>query len=97
MADAPTLSPEVSRSVTAVARALVAAARSWALYPAEHPALRGSLDRLQTAIAGSRSGRVFAFGVTPDTLLVAGHTLEGSPMLTGAGGDGVPAAGSRRS
>ena len=76
MADAPTLSPEVSRSVTAVARALMAAARCWALYPAEHPALRGSLDRLQAAITGSRSGRVFAFGVTPDTLLVAGIAVD---------------------
>lgn len=76
MADAPTLSPEVSRSVTAVARALMAAARCWALYPAEHPALRGSLDRLQAAITGSRSGRVFAFGVTPDTLLVAGLAVD---------------------
>ena len=37
MADAPTLSPEVSRSVSALARTLVAAARSWALYPARPP------------------------------------------------------------
>jgi hypothetical protein len=77
MADAPTLSPEVSRSVSALARTLVAAARSWALYPADHPAVRGSLDRLRIAIAETSSGQVFAFGVTPDTLLVAGIPVGG--------------------
>src|SRR6478609_4201919 len=76
MADAPTLSPAVALSVTAVARALVAAARSWALYPADHPALLSALDRLQAAIGGRRSGQVFAFGVTPDTLLVAGMAVD---------------------
>jgi hypothetical protein len=72
MADAPTLSPELSRSVSALARTLVAAARSWALYPPEHPAVRGSLERLRVAIGETTNGQVFAFGVTPDTLLVAG-------------------------
>src|SRR3954469_10285213 len=72
MADAPTLSPEVSRSVSAVARTLVAAARSWALYPPDHPAVRGSLDRLRGTISEARGGQVFAFGVTPETLLVSG-------------------------
>ena len=77
MADAPTLSPEVSRSVSAVARSLVAAARSWALYPPDHPALHGALDRLRTAVDGARGGQVFAFSVTPDTLLVAGAAVTG--------------------
>ena len=77
MADVPTLSPEVSRSVSALARTLVAAARSWALYPAEHPAVRSSLDRLRTAITETSHGQVFTFGVTPDTLLVAGLPVEG--------------------
>ncbi|HEX9368633.1 MAG TPA: HEAT repeat domain-containing protein [Vicinamibacterales bacterium] len=77
MADAPTLSPEVSRSVSALARTLVAAARSWALYPPDHPAVSGSLDRLRIAIAEARDGQVFAFGVTPDTLLVAGIPAGG--------------------
>ena len=75
MADAPTLSPEVSRSVSGLARSLVAAARSWALYPPDHPALRGSLERLRGAIGDARGGQVFAFGVTPETLLVAGVAL----------------------
>ena len=78
MADAPTLSPELSRSVSALARTLVAAARSWALYPPEHPAVRGSLDRLRVAIGETTDGQVFAFGVTPDTLLVAGIAVGGA-------------------
>lgn len=77
MADAPTLSPEVSRSVSALARTLVAAARSWALYPPDHPAVRGSLDRLRVSIDETSHGQVFAFGVTPDSLLVAGIPVAG--------------------
>jgi hypothetical protein len=77
MADAPTLSPEVSRGVSALARTLVAAARSWALYPPDHPAVRGSLDRLRGAIADASGGQRFAFGVTPDTLMVAGIAVGG--------------------
>jgi HEAT repeat protein len=77
MPDAPTLSPEVSRSVSALARSLVTAARSWALYPPDHPAVGGSLDRLRAAIGDARGGQVFAFGATPDTLLVAGIAAGG--------------------
>jgi HEAT repeat protein len=77
MADAPTLSPEVSRGVSALARTLVAAARSWALYPPDHPAVRGSLDRLRSAITDASGGQIFAFGVTPDTLMVAGVAVGG--------------------
>ena len=82
MSDAPTLSPEVSRSVLALARTLVAAARSWALYPPEHPAVRGSLDRLRNAIADANGGRIFSFGVTPDTLIVAGIAVQGRDAAT---------------
>ena len=77
MADAPTLSPEVSRSVSALARTLVAAARSWALYPPDHPAVRGSLERLRVSIGETTHGKIFAFGVTPDTLLIAGIAVGG--------------------
>lgn len=77
MADAPTLSPEVSRSVSALARALVAAARGWALYPPDHPAVAAALDRLRSAVLDASGGRIFAFGVTPDTLLVAGIAVGG--------------------
>jgi hypothetical protein len=77
MADAPTLSPEVSRSVLALARILVAAARGRAPYPPEHPAVRGSLDRRHSAIADANGEQIFSFGVTPDTLLIAGVPFEG--------------------
>ena len=77
MADAPTLSPEVSRSVSALARSLVAASRGWALYPADHPAVRSSLERLRGAVSDASGGQIFAFGVTPDTLLVSGVAVGG--------------------
>src|SRR3982751_3115511 len=82
MADAPTLSPEVSRSVSALARSLVAAARGWALYPADHPALRASLERLRNAVVEASGGQVFSFGVTPDTLLVGGRSAAGRDTST---------------
>jgi HEAT repeat protein len=77
MADAPTLSPEVSRGVSSLARTLVAAARSWALYPPDHPAVRGSLDRLRVSIGETSGGQIFTFGVTPETLMVAGIAVGG--------------------
>ncbi len=66
------LPPELSRSVSALARALVAAARSSALYPPEHPAVKTSVDRLRAALREAAAGQVFSFGVTPDTLIVDG-------------------------
>src|SRR3954467_2862303 len=69
---ATTLSPEVSRNVSALARTLVATARSWALYPPDHPAISGSLDRLRSAVGDTCRGQLFAFSVTPDDLLVGG-------------------------
>jgi hypothetical protein len=90
MADAPTLSPEVSRSVLALARTLVAAARGRALYPPEHPAVRGSLDRLHAAIADANGEQICSFGVTPDTLLVAGVPSEGrEPVADGEAARGL--------
>jgi HEAT repeat protein len=72
MTEVTPLSPELSRSVLALARALVAAARSWALYPPDHPAVRMSVERLRTALAGATAGQVVSFGVTPETLLIGG-------------------------
>jgi hypothetical protein len=54
----------------------VAAGRSWALYPTEHPAVRASLDRLVTAVREAAGGRAFSFGITPDTLLVEGNPVK---------------------
>lgn len=53
MADAPTPSPELSRSVLVLARTLVATARSWALYLPEHPAVGASLEHRRAAIRDS--------------------------------------------
>lgn len=50
MADAPTPSPELSRSVLVLARTLVAAARSGALYSPEHLAVGASLDHVRAAV-----------------------------------------------
>jgi len=50
MADAPTLSPELCRNVSTLARTLVAEARNCALYSADHPAVRGSLERMGHAL-----------------------------------------------
>src|SRR2546429_5277701 len=77
MADAPTLSPELCRNVSTLARTLVAAARRWALYPPDHPAVRGSLERVRHSLIEAADGRPFSFGVTPDTLLIAGVPLTG--------------------
>src|SRR5215216_2358238 len=70
-----TLSPELTRQSIALARALSAAARNWALYPPEHPAAAASLERLSETISKSVAGAAFTFGVTPKTLLVAGYPL----------------------
>src|SRR4051812_34009693 len=50
MADAPTLSPELCRNVSTLARTLVAEARSCALCSPDHPAVRGSLERMAHAL-----------------------------------------------
>ena len=75
-----TLAPELARRVGILARALVAAGRSWSLYPPEHPAVRTSLERLQTAIRDAAAGHAISFGVSPDTLLI-----EGIPVATREG------------
>src|SRR3982751_2839698 len=77
MADAPTLSPELCRNASTLARTLVAAARSWALYPPDHPAVRGSLERVRHSLVEAADGRPFSCGVAPDTLLIAGVPLTG--------------------
>jgi hypothetical protein len=44
MPEAIPVSPELSRGVTALAPALVAAARGWTLYPHEHQAVQDAVD-----------------------------------------------------
>jgi hypothetical protein len=82
---APALSPELIRQSIALARALSAGARNWAQYPPEHPAVAPSADPLSEAIKQSTSGAAFAFGVTAQTLLVAGLPLpEEQPVVEAA-------------
>src|SRR5262249_11723050 len=70
------LSPELTRGVLQLARALLVAARNWTLYPPEHPTVAAAVARLATAIHESSLGAVFAIGVTPDTLMVEGTLAD---------------------
>jgi hypothetical protein len=84
MAHAPLLSPELTRQSIALARALSAAARNWGLYPPEHPAVDAAVRRLSAALLESTAGAAFTFGITPDTLLVAGLPLPAEPPVAEA-------------
>ena len=70
MSEGTQLSPELARGLLQLARALVAAARNWTLYPPEHPTVGASIARLSDAIQRTTLGAVFSVGITPDTLLV---------------------------
>jgi len=76
MSQASQLSPELARGLVQLARALVAAARNWTLYPPEHPAVSASVARLSDAIRQSTQGAIFSIGITPDTLLVEGVAAD---------------------
>ncbi|HEX4347859.1 MAG TPA: HEAT repeat domain-containing protein [Vicinamibacterales bacterium] len=77
MPDASQLSPELARSVLQWARALMAAARNWTLYPPEHPAVSQSLARLAQAVTDVSGGAILGIAVTPTTLLVEGIPADG--------------------
>jgi HEAT repeat protein len=80
----PALSPELIRQSIALARSLSAAARSWSVYPAGHPAIEAAVARFAAAVRQSTSGAAFTFGVTPQTLLVAGLPLPEEQPVTEA-------------
>ncbi|MBI3262506.1 MAG: HEAT repeat domain-containing protein, partial [Acidobacteria bacterium] len=63
---------ELSQSLGLLARACLTAARNWRLYPASHPAVHTSFERLHKTIGESIPSFPFAIGVAPDTLLVNG-------------------------
>jgi HEAT repeats len=75
------LSPELAQGVTTLARELVAATRNWTLYPREHPAVRGSFERLSQAIHAATSDAELSVGITPDALLIEGHPVPTSPQV----------------
>jgi hypothetical protein len=76
MSEGIQLSPELARGLLQFARALVAAARNWTLYPPEHPTVSASVARLSDAIQQSTLGEIFSVGITPDTLLVEGASAD---------------------
>ncbi len=80
MPEVTPLPPELSRSVSALARSLVAAARTWTLYPPDHPAVRASVERFGKTINEAGKQQMFAFGITPETLL-----LQGAPAAAAEG------------
>ncbi len=78
MSQVSQLSPELSRGLLHMARALLAAVRNWTLYPPEHPTVRASVERFTAAIRESELGAAFAIGVTPDTLMIEGAAADNS-------------------
>src|SRR5438552_3720463 len=76
MAQGSQLSPDLARGVLQLARALLAAARNWTLYPREHPAVGQSIARLSEAVRQTSGGAIFSLAITPDTLLVAGAPAD---------------------
>jgi hypothetical protein len=83
MAETAQLSPELARGVTAIARALISAARSWTMYPPDHPVVSGAVGRLKLAVTDVATGGIFSMGVTPDTLLIEGISLASPDKLVG--------------
>jgi hypothetical protein len=75
MADASSLSPDFCRNVSALARTLVAAARSRALCPPDHRAAREARERGRRSGEEAADGLPFSFTVTPDTLPIPGATV----------------------
>lgn len=78
------LSPETAQRAVAVARSLVGAARSAALYSPEHPAARAAVTRLSKAVAAAASGDFIELGIAPDTLLVDGEPVGSDGIVTEA-------------
>jgi hypothetical protein len=87
MPEASQLSPELARGVLQLARALLAAARNWTLYPPDHPTVRASVSRLSDAMKQTTAGAIFSIGITPETLLI-----EGAAADAGQGGIAEAAA-----
>jgi HEAT repeat protein len=55
------------------------------MYPPDHPAVELSVSRLADAVRTSTAGAAFSFGITPQTLLVAGLPLpEEQPVAEAA-------------
>lgn len=77
MPDVTPVAPELSRRVNALARALVAAARAWTLYPPSHPAVRSAVERLAGNLEDACQGERLDIGVTPGSLMVGTVVFDG--------------------
>jgi HEAT repeat protein len=78
MSQGSQLSPELARGLLQLARALLAAARNWTLYPPEHPTVVASVARLSESIRQSTLGAIFSIGITPETLMVESTPADAS-------------------
>ena len=76
MSQVSQLSPELTRGLLQLARALLVAVRNWTLYPPEHPTVGAAVTRLGKTIHDSSLGAIFAVGVTPDTLMIEGTMAD---------------------
>jgi hypothetical protein len=78
MAQASQLSPELTRSLSHLARALLAATRNWMLYPPQHPTVTAAVERLAGAIRDSSLGTILSIGITPQTLMIEATAADAS-------------------
>lgn len=67
------MSPDLATQVADFARAVKAAARSVTLYPATHPAIQASLNRVLNASGRLTAGGDVAISVLPNTLAIDGR------------------------
>ena len=70
------LTPEAAARLGEFARACKAAARAVTLYPATHPAIRISLDRLSDVTGRAAAAGPLAITVLPDNLLLDGRAAQ---------------------
>lgn len=75
------LAPDLVEGVTSLARTLVAASRNWTLYPADHPAVRASFERLAEAIQNATNDAVFSVGITPDNLMIERFPMPANAQI----------------
>ena len=67
------LDAETTAVLAAFARAVKGAVRAVALYPADHPAIQGSLQRMVEVAASATSHGMLYLSVVPDNLLIDGR------------------------
>jgi len=84
MAQAIALPPDLSRQCLALARALTAGIRVWALYPPDHPSVVAAIQRLVETIRDAAHGSAIVLGITPSTLVLGGMPLSADQPVADA-------------